>query len=648
MGADLERGGAARRSQRSGRRLPALRDTALLAALAVSALAAWQATASAGGGASAPVELLPEGPKLVATGEVGEGRFGRGVALSADGATAIVGGPRDSSETGAAWIFTHTPSGWSQQTELSVGRANQSGFFGRGVAISADGTTALVGDPGNSFNRGAAWVFVRSGAAWTLQGKLEGSGETGAGQFGRSVALSADGSTAIVGAFADDGDAGAAWVFRRAGGSWTKPGTKLTAAEALGPALFGRSVALSADGATALVGGNGDDRKAGAAWVFTRAGEEWTPGPKLTGVGESGAGEFGTAVALDGEGTTALVGGADDAGGAGAAWVFARTGSAWSQQAGKLLADDETGAGQLGYSVALSADGSVALAGGPADAMGTGAAWVFQPSRAGWAQVGAKLTGAGEVGAGAFGIGVALGGRRALVGGNDDAGDTGAAWPYAQPAAPEPAAEANEQPKASSPVGPSQGVLASTFSSVPLLGQTGNVAPLSGHVRVRLPHSDVFVALTELRAVPFGTLIDATAGHVLVSAALPGTATEQGEFFAGEFLLTQTRNGVVTATLAGGSRSACRSPSHHHRGVRRARAARSKRPVRKLWANAHGTFTTKGSYAAGAVQGTEWLTEDRCDGTFIRVTRDKVRVTDLVHHRSFVVRAGHSVLVRAG
>lgn len=108
--------------------------------------------------------------------------------------------------------------------------------------------------------------------------------------------------------------------------------------------------------------------------------------------------------------------------------------------------------------------------------------------------------------------------------------------------------------------------------------------------------------------------------------------------------MTQNQNGVVTAALAGGPRSACtRSTDRDDRNP--AEAAR-KRSRRKLWANAHGTFTTKGSYAAGAVQGTEWLTEDRCDGTLIRVTRDKVRVTDLVRHRSFVVRAGHSVFVR--
>jgi hypothetical protein len=69
--------------------------------------------------------------------------------------------------------------------------------------------------------------------------------------------------------------------------------------------------------------------------------------------------------------------------------------------------------------------------------------------------------------------------------------------------------------------------------------------------------------------------------------------------------------------------------------------------VRKLWANAHGSFSTKGNYAAGAVQGTEWLTEDLCEGTLIRVTRDKVLVTNLVTHHHHEVTTGHKYLAKA-
>jgi hypothetical protein len=152
------------------------------------------------------------------------------------------------------------------------------------------------------------------------------------------------------------------------------------------------------------------------------------------------------------------------------------------------------------------------------------------------------------------------------------------------------------------------------------------------------------VLLTGPLAIPFGTVIDATAGRVLVITARPHGGTQSGEFFAGEFVLTQRSNGVVTATLAGGVTTTC--PTAHGRAHRAAASAR--RRVRRLWANAHGAFTTRGNYAAGAVQGTEWLTEDRCEGTVIRVTRDKVKVTDLVHHRSLIVRAGHRVLVRRG
>jgi len=113
--------------------------------------------------------------------------------------------------------------------------------------------------------------------------KLTGAGEAGAGQFGYSVALSADGNTALIGAPADNANAGAAWVFTRSGSGWTQQGEKLTGGGETGEGGFGSSVALSADGGTALVGGPADDSRAGAAWVFTRSGSGWTQqGAKLT------------------------------------------------------------------------------------------------------------------------------------------------------------------------------------------------------------------------------------------------------------------------------------------------------------------------------------------------------------------------------
>ena len=179
----------------------------------------------------------------------------------------------------------------------------------------------------------------------------------------------------------------------------------------------------------------------------------------------------------------------------------------------------------------------------------------------------------------------------------------------------------------------------------PQLAVTGNVAPVSGTVLVELPGTTTFVPLSSLRQIPFGTLINAIHGRVSVTTAGPHGGTQTGEFFEGEFVLSQGHNGLVVATLAGGSFAGC--PTARERAHRARAASSGKHVVRKLWADAHGSFSTKGNYAAGAVAGTEWLTEDLCDGTLIRVTRDKVAVTNLVTHRHVLVRVGHSYLAKA-
>jgi DNA-binding beta-propeller fold protein YncE len=206
------------------------------------------------------------------------------------------------------------------------------------------------------------------------------------------------------------------------------------------------------------------------------------------------------------------------------------------------------------------------------------------------------------------------------------------------------------------PAGGPSAKLASTLTGElapvpkPVLAVSGNVAPVSGTVLVRLPGTSTFVPLGTLRQIPFGTVIEATHGHVSVTSTEPNGTTQTGEFFEGEFVLEQGRNGVVVAELAGGNFSVCptaRERAHKARASAAASHASGKHVVRKLWANAHGSFSTKGNYAAGAVQGTEWLTEDLCEGTLIRVTRDKVAVTNLVNHHHVEVTTGHKYLAKA-
>jgi hypothetical protein len=195
---------------------------------------------------------------------------GWAVALSADGNTALIGGPGDSGENGAAWVFTRTGGTWGQQSEKLTGGCQEGTLarFGSSVALSSAGDTALIGGPEANEKSGAAWVFTRSlEGVWSQQGgKLTGSGEEGQGNFGSSVALSADGNTALIGGPLDRESSGAAWVFTGTGGTWTQQGAKLTGEGEVGGGRFGQSVALSSAGTSALIGGSGDSGSQGAAW----------------------------------------------------------------------------------------------------------------------------------------------------------------------------------------------------------------------------------------------------------------------------------------------------------------------------------------------------------------------------------------------
>ena len=389
-------------------------------------------------------------PKLVGTGAVGSSNQGMSVALSADGDTAIVGGPgpnnadRDRSPVvgpaGAAWVFTRSGGTWTQQGGKLVGTTSEYGgglwSQGASVALSFDGNTALIGGPSDNRTTGAAWVFARSGSIWTQQGnKLVGSGASEPplppGQ-GMSVALSADGNTAIVGSWGAE----AAWVFTRSGGTWTQQGKKLVGTGAVGKARRGMSVALSADGNTAIVGGWSDNGKTGAAWVFTRSGGVWTQqGKKLVGIDAVGSARQGMSVALSADGNTAILGGPGDnpwdrsvpfgLGAAGAAWVFTRSAGVWTQQGNKLVS---TGAvGREGTSVALSADGNIAILGGFAD--DGGVALVFTRSGGHWTQD-KNLVGTGAVGKSAPSVALSADGSIVMVGGSNDNGGIGAAWMF--------------------------------------------------------------------------------------------------------------------------------------------------------------------------------------------------------------------------
>ena len=343
---------------------------------------------------------MQQGSKLIGNAS---SVFGYSISLSADGYTALVGAPADGGQ-GAAYVLTRVGSPWIQQARLTPNDEQVPGplvQFGLSVSLSGDGNTALVGGPNDGPQSGAAWVFARSGSTWTQQGpKLQPAqgGEDGAAHFGLSAALSGDGSTVHWSSGPYDGFAtvlGSVWIFARTGTVWAEQDA-IFPSDAVGPTEFGASVALSSNGNTALVGGPFDgasNTMSGAAWVFTRSGSTWTQqGSALSGSDES-ASLLGSSVALSADGRTALIGGPQDDGNVGAAWVFSSSGSTWSQQGPKLTGSGEAGTGAFGYSVALSADGDTALIEGDNDdGAAFGAAWLFARAAGSWAQQDGKIT----------------------------------------------------------------------------------------------------------------------------------------------------------------------------------------------------------------------------------------------------------------
>ena len=306
------------------------------------------------------------------------------MALSADGSTALVGDPTGgTSGDGAASVETFSGGAWSSPTSLT--RPSGAKVFGSSVALGGtSGTTALVGDPqtGVAGATGAATVYSGGGTAWSSGSAL--AAPIGAVSFGTSVATSPDGSTALVGdpngADLDPNLTGTVTTFTSNGTSWNL-GTQV-AGGATNANSFGTSLALSSDGSTVI---EGDPWVAeGAASVFTYNGSSLSAGTALTP--PSGAVSFGTSVALSANGRVALVGDPDNFNSStdteGTATIYTFTGTSWS--AGTPLPPPDT-ATEFGNSVALSADGTTALVGDPqGGSNGTGAATVFTFDGSSW------------------------------------------------------------------------------------------------------------------------------------------------------------------------------------------------------------------------------------------------------------------------
>ncbi|MES9851044.1 MAG: cadherin-like beta sandwich domain-containing protein [Candidatus Thiodiazotropha sp. L084R] len=372
--------------------------------------------------------------------DVEEGdKFGTSMAISGD--TLVVGAPGVannacdgegdslSSDSGAVYVFTRNGGVWSQQACLKASNTGLGDQFGASIAIYDD--TLVVGAPKESRRSGAAYVFVRINGIWSEQAYLKASNAEGADisfyggdQFGASVAISGD--TLVVGApFEDTSDrgsgfysgtgSGAAYVFTRSGEVWSQQ-AYLKSSNGDAADQFGTSLAVSHDtlvvGApfedSSVTGGESDNSAsdAGAVYVFNRSGGVWSQQAYLKSSNGEVQDQFGTVMAISGDTLVVAAPLEDDSveGGvnliplndSGATYVFTRSDGVWSQQA-YLKANNAGWDDQFGASIAISGDNLVVGAPGEASsanagerdnntALAAGAAYLFSRSDGIWSQ----------------------------------------------------------------------------------------------------------------------------------------------------------------------------------------------------------------------------------------------------------------------
>ena len=351
-----------------------------------------------------------------------------GVSVAIQGNRAVIGASDDNtaagSDVGSAYVFTRSGTTWGMEAHIYAADGTANDTFG--YSVSLDDDTIVVGalfDDVNdvTYSTGSAYVFVRTGSAWTQQAKLSPGDVDSLDYFG--CAVSVDGDLALIGSYWDRTRRGSAYIFARNGSTWTQQ-AKLIDPDGRSEDNLGLHVSLS--GTTALVSALSDDdlgNASGSVFVFTAEGTTWSQQAKLHASDGSQFRYFGSGVSLSGN--TALIGasgGSGDSTYAGAAYVFTRTGSTWTQHS-KLQASDASAEDFFGSSVAI--DGNIAVIGAERDSISgatySGSAYVFQFNGTSWQQQ-TKLTNNSVAAFDFFGAAVAISGDTALVGANGDDG----------------------------------------------------------------------------------------------------------------------------------------------------------------------------------------------------------------------------------
>ncbi|HQU16804.1 MAG TPA: GlyGly-CTERM sorting domain-containing protein [Gammaproteobacteria bacterium] len=368
--------------------------------------------------------------EITASDGAGGLEFGYSVALSVDGSTALVGAPavNNLGRQGAAYVYTYSAATgtWTQVAELTASNGSGNDYFGWSVALSSNGAMALVGAIGINSSQGAAYIYTRPASGiWTststYTAELTASNGAANNFFGVSVALSSNGTTALIGAQGTNSYQGAAYVYTEpTSGTWANTSTyaaEFTASNGAANNFFGFSVALSSNGTTALIGADGANSNQGAAYVYTEPTSGWattsTYAAELTASNGVANDYFGHSVALSSNGATALIGAAH-VNNQGAAYVYTEPTSGWvsATETAELTASNGAANDHFGNSVALASSGATALIGAVGVNSLQGAAYVYtEPTSGTWANTSTyavELTASNGAANNFFGYSVAL------------------------------------------------------------------------------------------------------------------------------------------------------------------------------------------------------------------------------------------------
>ena len=332
--------------------------------------------------------VTPTETKIIASDGAYDERFGRDTAISGNGLYAISGvywENDNGNRAGAAYIFAKSGNTWSQQDKIFASDAQLESWFGESVAINSDGTYAVVGasqEDTNGVQAGAAYIYTRSGSTWTQQQKIVGTDTAGGDYFGSKVAINDDATYIAVGAPFEN----AVYIFTRSGSTWTQQ-AKCQPLDGPFNTQFGTSLEINSDG-TYFITGDSSKTGGGAAYVFTRSGSTWTQQAKLVSSDLQASDYFGYDVALNSDATYAIVGAAfEDTGqsNAGAAYIFTRSGSTWTEQA-KIQANDVTGNAYFGTGTSMNSSGDHVIIGASGLNTRIGSVYIFERSGSTWTQ----------------------------------------------------------------------------------------------------------------------------------------------------------------------------------------------------------------------------------------------------------------------